>query len=86
MSTTGNRPLVPAIVRVPRGKDRTVVNIEDIYIPDLWHVAMSFAEGSDTRAAVLDCWYLAHDMLGALKGMPEYLDTEPESPHENNRR
>jgi hypothetical protein len=37
---------------------------ERLFIPDLWDVAMRLRSNGDARAAnaVLDCWYLCHDL------------------------
>ena len=36
-----------------------------IAIPDLWHVAQAEPD-PQVRAAILECWHLAHDFRNAL--------------------
>lgn len=63
------------IVRSPAGIDRRIVDVESIEIPDLWHYASFLRSCGYSTAAdqVLEMWYLAHDMLGALRGDPDCL-------------
>ena len=46
------------------GQKRRDVPIEDIEIPDLWHIAGRLPEKE--REQVLDVWHLAHDLLNHL--------------------
>lgn len=41
------------------------VDVNNIQVPDMWHLAMRL-EGPD-RAMLLETWYLANDMLQALQ-------------------
>jgi len=54
------------IVRSKGGTAERTVAVTDIQVPDLWHIAMSI-NNKEARARVLDCWYLAHDLLRAVR-------------------
>ncbi len=58
------------VIRCPRGTDRREVPLDQIQVPDLWHVARYLEAKHEKRAAdaVLECWHLAHDLLLNLKG------------------
>ena len=75
MPNTTNSPSIKL------GTDR-VVEVNDIQIPDLWHVAQAlkkyegydlFAEGRGVidgpkaGERVLECWHLVHDLLRYIK-------------------
>lgn len=64
------KPLVNTIIRAPRGTRRQEVPIEQVTVPDLWHLAEHLeAEGKHSTAVmVLECWHLAHDLLANLRG------------------
>jgi len=40
------------------------VDVSEIQVPDMWHLAMQLEEPD--KSMLLECWYLAHDMLRAL--------------------
>ena len=46
------------------GIPRRLVDLGDIDIPDLWHIAGRLPEHE--REMVLNVWHLAHDMLTTL--------------------
>jgi hypothetical protein len=68
------------ITRAPGGSEERQVDVEDLVIPDLWHVQVHLKRQGEERAAqaVLECWHLAHDMLRALKESsdPEIEETK----------
>lgn len=50
------------IVRAKGGAAEQTVSINQIVVPDLWHIAMGFPEGSREREMILETWHLAHDL------------------------
>jgi hypothetical protein len=54
------------ITRAKGGTAERQVEISQITIPDLWHVAQHQERVMD-QVAILETWHLAHDMLRALK-------------------
>ena len=54
------------IIRHPKGQGREEVNIDDVQIPDLWHIAMALPEPH--QSMILETWHLAHDLLLNLRG------------------
>ena len=76
------KPLVTHIVRAPKGTARQVLPINEIVIPDLWHVAMGLNEigKACSSEAVLITWHLAHDLLRTLRGEPDYQYTPEPAP------
>ncbi len=71
------------VVLRPDGEARREVPLEEIEIPDLWHIAMLFNEGKAARVAsifeeqemvdrireeILETWHLAHDLKRNLAG------------------
>jgi hypothetical protein len=57
------------IVRAPNGSTRRIVNVNEIVVPDLWHIAMELdKQGSPVAsAAVLETWSLCHDLIINIK-------------------
>lgn len=49
--------------------ERKDVPLEDIRIPDLWHIATRLREEGETEIAdqILYTWHIAHDMLKTLR-------------------
>jgi len=60
-------------VRAKGGEAETWQDARLCNVPDLWHVAHHFPEGSRARAAVLDAWHLAHDLQRAVSLLAEIL-------------
>jgi hypothetical protein len=52
------------ITRALNGEHERQVHINDVQIPDLWHVVMFLKENKMDLWAdmILETWYLAHDM------------------------
>ena len=48
------------------GSAEKTVNLDKVKIPDLWNIATS-QENQLSKAAILETWHLAHDLLRALK-------------------
>lgn len=50
--------------------ERKDVPLEDIRIPDLWHIALRFRDEGENEVAdqILYTWHIAHDMLNTIKG------------------
>jgi len=48
----------------PGAQNERQIKVDDIEIPDLWHVAGFLEEKGQKRAAagVLEVWHLAHDL------------------------
>ena len=40
-------------------------DIDEINIPDLWHIAMA-QENKQDQEAILACWHLCHNLRNAL--------------------
>jgi hypothetical protein len=57
---------MPKIIRCPDGEGRTEVDIEEVIIPDLWHIAMALPEHQ--KKPVLEVWNLAHDLKRNIMG------------------
>ena len=55
------------MVRAKGGAAEKVVNISEVVVPDLWHIAMRIEDKED-RKKVLDCWHLCHDLLRNIVG------------------
>ena len=60
------------IIRSKGGSEQREVEVSEIQIPDLWHVAVMLEKEFQMKGAagqVLECWYLCHDMLRTLQEM-----------------
>lgn len=57
---------MPKVIRCPDGEGRTEVDIEEVNIPDLWHIAMALPE--HLQKPVLEVWHLAHDLKRNIMG------------------
>ena len=55
------------MVMAKGGTHEKVVNISEVIVPDLWHVAMRIEDKED-RKQVLECWRLCHDLLRNIVG------------------
>lgn len=53
------------IVRSPNGVHPRTVELSDVQVPDLWHIARSHDQ--PTCNVILEAWGLAHDLLWNLK-------------------
>ena len=53
------------VVLAKGGTDERIVEVREIVIPDLWHIANRLP--ADERDAVLETWHLAHNLLDHLK-------------------
>lgn len=58
-----------SIIRALGGTSEREVPLEDVQIPDLWHVHTYFLKSGNEQAAemVLETWHLAHDLLRNIK-------------------
>lgn len=62
------------VVMAERGKRERSVPLNEIVVPDLWHVAMRQGTKRDKRSSkmdqemILEVWHLAHDLLKHLRG------------------
>jgi hypothetical protein len=52
------------ITRAKGGADERQVHINDVQIPDLWHLAMWLKGSADM---ILETWYLAHDLKNHIR-------------------
>ena len=61
------------IIRAKGGEAERKVDLADIRVPDLWHLAEDLRKAKlhKTRKMVLETWYLAHDLLRHLKFLEE---------------
>ncbi len=65
------------IIRAEGGTEEHPVDVNKLRISDLWHLAER-QENTVDQAAVLEIWYLAHDMCGALQSIANGADiTKP---------
>jgi len=48
---------------------RELVDLDEIFIPDLWHI-VQYSKERDPRGAlaIYQAWIIAHDLLKALRG------------------
>lgn len=65
------------IIRAPKGSLRKTVKVDEIIIPDLWHVAMYHQDAATKPSLnhverawhkkqaemILDTWHLTHDLI-----------------------
>jgi hypothetical protein len=65
-----NKPLVTEIVRAPKSALRQTVPLNEVQVPNLWHLAVDLKRRGDKEGAaeVLECWHLCHDLLENLRG------------------
>lgn len=63
MGLTEETMLITLYAGRPR-RQRRQVDVYDVEIPDLWHVAQTL-KGRE-KAKVLECWHLCHDLLRTL--------------------
>lgn len=69
-----NRKVVLSV----RGKERREVTLNDVQIPDLWHVAERLRrDDPDGAAAVLECWRICHDLKANLANDIEAPEKQP---------
>ena len=66
LATRKGEGKVNTVVLSVKGRGRHEVQLQDIEVPDAWHVAMRL-KGQD-REVVLECWHLCHDLLANLRG------------------
>ena len=57
------------VTYAPNGAEPHEVPVNEINVPDLWNIAMSF-EGP-TRDMIVDAWHLAHDLLTHAQALHE---------------
>lgn len=74
------------IIRCPKGSGRHEADLDDITIPDMWHVAER-AKKKDPRAAeaIQETWQLAHDLLWNLRDLAREEQENGELTHEEHR-
>lgn len=71
------------ITRYPNGTAREQVELDEIQVPDLWHLAQDLrAKGLVALSnQVLDVWGLAHDLLWNLRELDKaHEDARLDSP------
>jgi len=66
------------ITRSPKGAGKRKVELSQVQIPDLWHLAMWLNDADGDRTVkklqpnpvwpgmVLECWHLCHDLVANL--------------------
>ncbi len=52
-------------IKLPNGD---AVPVDNLSVPDLWHVAHTFPDDSPQRKSILQTWHLAHDLLNNIRG------------------
>ena len=74
------------ITRSPGGTEERTVDLDNIRIPDLWHIAEFIAAkslpgltGSIHSESILETWHLCHDLLAHLKAIQERIDLHQNS-------
>ena len=65
------------VTLAPRGTRRKVEQVDQLHVPDLWHIAMWLQEnepqihnhlrGQTWSEAILETWHLAHDLLENIR-------------------
>lgn len=64
------------IIRSKGGTKERKVTLDQIRVPDLWHIAHNQPD-KESKETILECWRLAHDMLRTLRedcgAVPELL-------------
>ena len=67
------------IVRAKDGTKRHIQLVDEVKIPDLWHITMAMKEGrpmtEEDVAMVLETWCLCHDLLDHVKRVCKEPDT-----------
>ena len=65
----GKESEVKELVRARGGSLERVVPVDELRVPDLWHIAMHLKERGFPKAQdeVLECWYLCHDLLRSIR-------------------
>jgi len=60
------------IVRSPGGMTRRVVKVDEVEVPDLWHICQLLKEKGQKwqkmSDEIMECWSLCHDLLRNIKG------------------
>lgn len=59
------------VILAPNGAARHEVELSEIEVPDLWHIASALRDEHKPRAAnaVLECWHLAQDLIWNLQNL-----------------
>ena len=63
------------IILAKGGDGERCVEIRNIKVPDLWHLAMYVDEGGNPTGSrmMIECWHLAHDMKNCLVVLDKVL-------------
>ena len=59
------------ITRAKGGTEEREVPVDEIEIPDLWHISLYLDERTGTGnpgPMVRECWHLCHDLLRHIRG------------------
>lgn len=76
------------ITRAKGGTRECKVSVDDIHVPDLWHIAVKIETGEYEKLLlskkekkyiaeqILDCWGLSHDLLRHVREEMEALKNE----------
>jgi hypothetical protein len=67
------------ILRSKGGTAERTVPLNEVKVPDCWHLAMGLRKAGDEEGAgmVLETWHLAHDLLQDLKERYEMSEEKP---------
>lgn len=57
------------LVRSPRGMERREVPLDEVVVPDLWHIINDRAIPARRREEIRECWRLCHDLLEHARGV-----------------
>lgn len=70
------RRRVTQIVRSPGGTAKHVTNLNEVEVPDCWHIAQHLAKEGNERASevVLETWHLCHDLVRHLRKLAKRAD------------
>jgi hypothetical protein len=56
------------VQRAKGGTQEKWVELKDIQVPGMWHIAQNQEDKANT-APILECWHLCHDLLSALRSI-----------------
>ena len=64
------------VILSPRGTARREIDVSQLQVADLWHVAMRVRDTGDEQgsAMILEVWHLAHSLVENLRAMEKGIE------------